>query len=271
MLAYRDPTQQIVYDNYMTVRKNLQFLKSWIDERLDDIESGKTLEPEKTFACYWLKNGEDSEYFNHKDVVFECFHNFVAFSQWGNSLYNIMAKLGRETGDAQTKEWFTRRWQATSTTPEGGVPAARAFVMELFRTISPNGGSISALQETRPPPFERHGYIVTRTHRPVTTPSNGPTPTSSTRRDIEKRPTSQEIDEARIRQMGLASARSSLTTFEVKDGRKASLNNSAFGTVFGVADDKPDAGVRLCRLRTVRLRLSPLSRRAAHGRWPSRT
>ena len=81
-----------IYDNYMAVRKNLDFLKSWIDDRLD-VQSGKTPEPEKTFAWYWLKNGEESEYFNHKDVVFECFHNFVAFSQWGNTLYNIMASL----------------------------------------------------------------------------------------------------------------------------------------------------------------------------------
>ena len=58
----------------------------------------QTPQREKTFAWYWLKNGENSEYFNHKDVVFECFHNFVAFSQWGNSLYNVMAKLGRDSG-----------------------------------------------------------------------------------------------------------------------------------------------------------------------------
>ena len=90
VLAYRDPTQKIVYDNYMAVRKNLDFLKTWIDNRLKDIQSGKTPQPEKTFGWYWIKNGEDSEFFNHKDVVFECFHNFVAFSQWGNTLYNIM-------------------------------------------------------------------------------------------------------------------------------------------------------------------------------------
>src|SRR6476469_10668099 len=34
VLAYRDPTQKIVYDNYMAVRKNLDLLKSWIDDRL---------------------------------------------------------------------------------------------------------------------------------------------------------------------------------------------------------------------------------------------
>ena len=121
VLAYRDPTQKIVYDNYMAVRKNLDFLKSWIDDRLKDIQSGKTPEPEKTFAWYWLKNGEESEYFNHQDVVFECFHNFVAFSQWGNTLYNIMAKLGRDTGDAQAKDWFTKTMAADYDNPDGSA------------------------------------------------------------------------------------------------------------------------------------------------------
>ena len=121
MLAYRDPTQKIVYDNYMAVRKNLDFLKSWIDNRLKDIQSGKTPEPEKTFGWYWIKNGEDSEYFNHKDVVFECFHNFVAFSQWGNTLYNIMTRLGKDTGDAQTKDWFTKTMAGNFDGPDGSA------------------------------------------------------------------------------------------------------------------------------------------------------
>ena len=121
VLAYRDPTQKIVYDNYMAVRERLAFLKSWIDDRLADIGSGKTPEPEKTFAWYWLKNGEDSEYFNHQDVVFECFHNFVAFSQWGNSLYNVMSNLGREGGDPQAKDWFTKTMAGDFDKPDGSA------------------------------------------------------------------------------------------------------------------------------------------------------
>ena len=99
VLAYRDPTQRIVYDHYMAVRSNLGFLKSWIDARIADMIAGKTPNPDKTFVYYWIKNGEEGENFRHKDVVFECFHNFVAFSQWGNSIYNIMLRLGRGTGD----------------------------------------------------------------------------------------------------------------------------------------------------------------------------
>ena len=141
VLAYRDPTQQIVYDNYMTVRKHLEFLKSLDRRPARRHRLRQDAEPEKTFAWYWLKNGEDSEYFNHKDVVFECFHNFVAFSQWGNS---------------STTSW--RNWVATAVMPrrqglvhqdDGGrlrqaggaaFPPLERFVMELFRTISPNGG-----------------------------------------------------------------------------------------------------------------------------------
>ncbi len=127
VLAYRDPTQKIVYDNYLTVRANLAFLKSWIDDRLADLENGKTPNPEKTFAWYWLKNAGDGEYFAHKDVVFEVFHNFVALSQWGNSLYNIMLKLATDTGDPETRAWFKKTMEGNPDDAGGeAFHAARA-------------------------------------------------------------------------------------------------------------------------------------------------
>ena len=42
VLAYRNPLLPITHDNYMKVRELLDFLKTWIDERLGDIQSGKT-------------------------------------------------------------------------------------------------------------------------------------------------------------------------------------------------------------------------------------
>ncbi|CAN5127972.1 hypothetical protein BH11ACT6_BH11ACT6_41090 [soil metagenome] len=241
VLAYRDPTQKIVYDNYMTVRKNLAFLKTWIDDRLEDLQTGKTPQPEKTFGWYWLKNGEDSEYFNHKDVVFECFHNFVAFSQWGNSLYNVMAKLGREGGDDQAKAEYQKTMSGAFDTPDGSAfPPLERFVMELFRLISPNGGSISALEETRPPAFERHNYIISPHTSTSLDPVQWANPEAFDPSRYVAAPTSQQVDEARIRQMGLAQCPfDPKATFDVKDGRKAALHNSAFGTVFGVVDDRP--------------------------------
>jgi hypothetical protein len=57
---------------------------------------------------YWVKNGEMGENFRRKDMVFECFHNFLAFSQWGNTLYNIMARLESTNGDATVRSWFEK-------------------------------------------------------------------------------------------------------------------------------------------------------------------
>ncbi|MEE6169834.1 MULTISPECIES: hypothetical protein [unclassified Mycolicibacterium] len=241
VLAYRDVTQKIVYDNYMTVRKNLDFLKKWIDDRLADLSSGKTPDREKTFGWYWITNGEGSEYFNHKDVVFECFHNFVAFSQWGNSLYNVMVRLGRDGGDPQTKDWYGRTMSGPFDNPDGSAfPPLERFVMELFRTISPNGGSISALTETTEPVFERHSFMV----NPHTSTSRDPVqwanPDAFDPSRYQTAPTSAEVDEARIHQMGLANCPfDPKVSYDVKDGRTAALHNSAFGTVFGVVDGKP--------------------------------
>src|SRR5262245_1678068 len=161
VLAYRDPTQKIVYQNYMTVRFHLDFLKEWINDRLADIVSGKAPNPEGTFAYYWLKNSGDGQDFAHKDVVFEVFHNFVALSQWGNTMYNIMLKLARDTGDPDAKASFKKTMEGNFD-DEGGNASTQIerLVMELFRTITPNGGSISAVQEVRVPPFERHGYVI---------------------------------------------------------------------------------------------------------------
>ena len=67
--------------------------KDWIDVRVQAIIDGKVPDADRTFVNYWLKNGRLGENFRRKDIVFECFHNFIALSQWGNTVYNIMARL----------------------------------------------------------------------------------------------------------------------------------------------------------------------------------
>jgi hypothetical protein len=240
VLAYRDVTQKIVYDNYMTVRSHLDFLKQWIDDRLADITSGKTQNPEKTFAWYWIKNAGDGEYFAHKDVVFELFHNFVALSQWGNTMYNIMLKLAKGTGDPDVRAWFTKTMEG-SPDDAGGKPFTplERFVMELFRIITPNGGSISALAEVRTPPYERFGYIVTPHETTSFDPVQWKDPQSFNPDRYNTVPTSHEIDETKCDQIGFARCPFDRTAFEVKDGRKATIHNSGFGTVYGIVDGKP--------------------------------
>ena len=150
VLAFRDPTQPIVYENYMTVRALLNFLKAWIAERLDDIASGRPADPEKTIAWYWLKNAGNGEHFSKKDVVFECFHNFVALSQWGNTIFGIMSRLSQDGGDADVRASFEKTMGGDYDNANGRpYTPLELFVMELFRTISPNGGSISALEDAR--------------------------------------------------------------------------------------------------------------------------
>jgi hypothetical protein len=128
VLAYRDVTQKIVYDNYLTVRSHLTYLKEWINDRLADLANGNTPDPEKTFAHYWIKNAGSGENFAHQDVVFEVFHNFVALSQWGNTMYNIMLKLAKDTGDPEARAWFKK-------TMEGNPDDARGQALHTARAL----------------------------------------------------------------------------------------------------------------------------------------
>jgi cytochrome P450 len=110
--------------------------------------------------------------------------------------------------------------------------------MELFRTISPSGGSISALEEVRTPPYRRHGYIVTPHTSTSLDPVHWHDPETFDPDRYNSVPTSDDITEARVKQMGLAQCPFSNKQFDVKDGRNATLNNSGFGTVYGVIGGK---------------------------------
>jgi cytochrome P450 len=239
VLAYRDVTQKIVYENYLAVRSHLTFLKEWIDDRLADLTNGTTPNPEKTFAHYWIKNGGEGENFAHKDVVFEVFHNFVALSQWGNTMYNIMLKLAKDTGDPDARAWFKKTMEGSPDDADGKpfTPLER-FVMELFRVITPNGGSISALTEVRTPPYERHGYVATPHASTSFDPVQWNDPDSFNLDRYNEAPTSHDIDDTKCGQMGFSRCPFEQTSFAVKDGRKASIHNSGFGTTCGIVDGK---------------------------------
>jgi hypothetical protein len=247
VLAYRNPMLPITHDNYMKVRELLEFLKAWIDERIGDIQSGKTQNPEKTMAYYWLKNAGDGSHFAKKDIVFECFHNFVALSQWGNTIFGIMSRLAEDGGDPAVRASFQKTMSGNfdSGTP---FPPLELLVMELFRVISPNGGSISAIHDARTSaygaspqqrfglPLERHSYVSTPHTSTSLDPVHWKDPYAFDPQRYVSVPTSAQINEDKCRQIGLARCPFEITNFEVKDGRKANITNSGFGTVFGVVD-----------------------------------
>jgi cytochrome P450 len=249
VLAYRNPLLPITYNNYMKVRELLDSLKAWIDDRIGDIQTGKTKNPEKTMAWYWLKNAGDGSHFSKKDVVFECFHNFVALSQWGNTIFGIMSRLAEHGGDPAVRASFQNTMSGNFDESNGApFPPLELFVMELFRVISPNGGSISAIHDARNSaygaspqerfglPLERHSYISTPHTSTSLDPVHWKDPTVFDPQRFLHVPTSAQINEDKCRQIGLARCPFEITNFEVKDGRKASITNSCFGTVFGVVD-----------------------------------
>ena len=241
VLGYRDPTLGIVYENYMKVRQLRTPLKEWIAEKTNEVMSGKVKDPEKTFVYYWTKNGKGSEDFRSKDVVFECFHNFNALSQWGDTLYNIMLKLERTSGDPAVKAWFKKTMETDHDHVDAGAftPLQR-FVMELFRVISPNPGSISSLHELQPVhAADRYVYAITA-HAPASlNPVQWENPLEFNPDRYIDAPTSDQTAESKAKALGFAKCPFAKTSFPVSDGRNAEITNSAFGTVFGVVDGKP--------------------------------
>lgn len=239
VLAYVNPIEDIVHDNYVTVRTLREPLKQWIDARIEDLVQGNVRHPDKTFVYYWLKNGGEGKDFRRKDVVFECFHNFVALSQWGNTIYQIMARLSKDGGDRDIRKAFKQTMRGNFDQADGSAftPLDR-FVMELFRVISPNGGSISTLEETGnlEPLYPRYGYMINPHKETSEDPRHWVDPTTFNPDRYIDAPTSDQIDEARSKQIGFAQCPFHQTSMPVQDGRNAEVTNSAFGTVYGVTD-----------------------------------
>ncbi|MGH7618606.1 MAG: hypothetical protein ACREPM_15410 [Gemmatimonadaceae bacterium] len=234
----------------MKVRAKLDGLKTWIDARVNDVATGKVAHPEKTFAYYWLKNAGDGTHFSRKDVVFEVFHNFVALIQWGNTMFGITQRLAAEGGDPDVRTAFAT---AMSDPPAHPAPFSplELFVMELFRTISPNGGSLSAVTDARRSQygesphttlrahFRRHLYAATPHTETSMDPKHWTDPERFNPDRYKTVPTSSQVDEAKSKDMGFARCPFDLTTMKVADGRNVEMANSAFGTVFGTADGTP--------------------------------
>jgi hypothetical protein len=240
VLAYRDPTLQIVHDNYMTVRSHLAAVREWINRCLVDLGTGNIVNPERTFAYYWMRNGEGGDHFRREDLVSECVHDFFAFNQWGTTIYNVMRKLSTDVGDPDIKAWFRKA------APGNGEPASGPaynllprFVMELFRIIMPNAGSLSRVEEVGAPDHDSQVFVLTSHTATSFDPIHWQNPDEFNPDRYKTIRTSDQIDEVKCQEIGFARCPFDRSTFEVKDGRNVGLANSGFGAVYPVVDGKP--------------------------------
>jgi hypothetical protein len=242
VLRFWYPTLQVVHDNYMRVCQLRQLLKNWIDKRAQEIIDGRVPSPEKTMVYYWIKNGGLGENFRRKDMVFECFHNFLAFSQWGNTLYDNMARLEATKGDPAVRSWFEKTMKDDpDETDKSMFTRLDRFVMELFCTISPNAGSLSSLPAIQQPFGTSHlGFstIVTPHAETSRDPLNWKNPNEFDPEHYKQATTSEQNDGAKAKQVGLAQSPFNMEDFQVKDGRHVSITNSTFGAVYPRVDDK---------------------------------
>jgi len=241
VLGFYYPTEEIVRDTYMQARATREALKAWLDGRVQRILDGEQPNADSTFVYYWLKNGGLGENFRRMDIVFECFHNFLAFSQWGNSVYNVAARLEPTRGNPHVRTWFARTMENApdkADTPGGFSPLDR-FVMELFRTINPNEGSLSRPKRTRQILAAEFNSVATPHLAASMSPRHWDDPTDFNPDRYKTAPTSADNDEAKAKQAGLARCPFHQASFAAKDGRKVELTNSAYGAVYSEIEGTP--------------------------------
>jgi hypothetical protein len=111
-------------------------------------------ESRKNLCLLLAEECRERRAFQQNDIVFEVLHNFVALSQWGNTIFGIMSRLTEGGGDPAVRAALTRtmsgNYDNVNATPYTPI---ELFVIELFRTISPNRGSISATHDARNRPM----------------------------------------------------------------------------------------------------------------------
>ncbi|MEU8081773.1 hypothetical protein AB0B31_40715 [Catellatospora citrea] len=239
VIGYWFPTEEVVRQAYMQARATRESLRGWLDMRVQAIIDGKQSGADSTFVHYWLKNGELGDNFRRTDMIFECFHNFLAFSQWGNMVYRVASMLSTG-GDPKVRESFGKTMAQAPDTPDGSdfTPLDR-FAMELFRFITPNGGSLSMLHRRHALLGEGFNGILTPHRQACMDPRLWENPTEFDPDRYRDVPTTADNDAAACEEVRLTRCPFDKEPLAVKDGRDVTMTNSVFGAVYSEIDGTP--------------------------------
>jgi hypothetical protein len=194
--------------------------------------------PEATFVHNWAINGEFGPNFRREDIVFECFHNFLAFSQWGNTLYRIMEGLADGGDEAMRAAYRQTMENDPDRREENGFTPLDRLVMELFRVISPNTGSLSTLVTTQEG-VTGMSFVIHPHPETSRAPRHWEAPDAFDPDRYREVLTAAEAGEEHCRAVGFARCPFAEAAASVADGRDLELPSSGFGTVHARLDGTP--------------------------------
>lgn len=241
-LNLNDPDQSLSFKkSYEYVRKYRPKLINWISEHVEKIRSN----PEQykdTFVHYWLANdgGEGDGSFKNEDITFECFHNYLALSQWGHTIYKMMELLREDNTADKAKQVQQKYYEIMcgnyQETDESGMSSLDYLAMEFFREIVPNGGSISRFYAAG-----RYSELVdelnAHAHKPLALSSlHWENPFEFNPDRFRDAPKSHEIDLENFKQVsGVARCPFDHSAIETEDGRV--VENNLYGTTYSKTAD----------------------------------
>jgi hypothetical protein len=243
--------------NYMYVRENRAKLNDWVGKHFRNIKANPQ-DFTNTFVHYWIENsGEGAGGYEEKDIVFECFHNYLALSQWGNAFYNMVNLLREDNQDAEAqviqtyfKEMMNGDYSAkASKSDSNAFSKIDFFIAELMRVIMPNTGSISRMQQEQDGVGGKIDQTIIYDHVAIgNSPLHWADAVSTTKDGVTTWkapfnperyadvPGSNEIDEEGLMRMAaLARCPYDHGTIETADGR--TVKSNPFGTMHSSTGD----------------------------------
>lgn len=236
VIGFWFPTLDAVYHSYTKVRSLRSFLRDWVDARVEDILQRRTPDYDKTIVHAWIQNGSFEENFRRKDIVFECFHNFLAFSQWGNTIFNIVQRLSEKDGDAATKDWFVRTMSDPDRLDGSPFTSLACYTMELFRIISPNGGSYSLSPARQSLSGQGYNGVTTLHQTSSMNPLHWPDADVFNPERYRNVPLTSDHDASAAKAAGLQACPFAKTARSLRDGREGQVENSVYGAVYATVD-----------------------------------